>query len=136
MDGYSVGRWEGDVFVVESSGFNDDVWLDNVGRPATGALRVTERFVGATLGHMDIDITIDDPKAYTKPWNVTQRLALQPDAELIEYICNENNRELRDFAQGREVTDADHWPRIDAVTMPTFATPAPLAASITDTISP
>jgi hypothetical protein len=90
--GYSVGRWEGDVFVVESSGFNDDVWLDNMGRPATAALRVTERFVRRNLGQMDIDITIDDPKTYTQPWNVTQRLALQPDAELIEYICNENNR--------------------------------------------
>ena len=90
--GYSVGRWEGDVFVVESSGFNDDVWLDNMGRPATAALRVTERFVRRNMGQMDIDITIDDPKAYTQPWNVTQRLALQPDAELIEYICNENNR--------------------------------------------
>ncbi len=90
--GYSVGRWEGDVFVVESSGFNDDVWLDNMGRPATGALRVTERFVRRTVGQMDIEITIDDPKAYTRPWNVTQRLALQPDTELLEYICNENNR--------------------------------------------
>ena len=90
--GYSVGRWEGDVFVVESSGFNDDVWLDNMGRPATAALRVTERFVRRNIGQMDIDITIDDPKAYTQPWSVTQRLALQPDAELIEYICNENNR--------------------------------------------
>lgn len=90
--GYSVGRWEGDVFVAESSGFNDDVWLDNAGRPATGALRVTERFIRKTVGQMDIEVTIDDPKTYTRPWTVTQRLALQPDTELLEYICNENNR--------------------------------------------
>ena len=90
--GYSVGRWDGDVFVVESSGFNDDVWLDNAGRPATGALRVTERFVRKNLGQMDIEVTINDPKAYTRPWSVTQQLAFQPDTELLEYICNENNK--------------------------------------------
>jgi hypothetical protein len=90
--GYSVGRWDGDVFVVESAGFNDNVWLDNAGRPATGSLRVTERFIRKNFGQMDIEVTIDDPKAYTKPWSVTQQLALQPDTELLEYICNENNK--------------------------------------------
>ena len=90
--GYSIGRWEGDVLVVESSGFNDNVWLDNAGRPATDALKVTERFVRKNFGQMDIEITIDDPKAYTKPWSVTQQLAFQPDTELLEYICNENNK--------------------------------------------
>jgi hypothetical protein len=90
--GYSVGRWEGDVLVVETSGFNDNVWLDNAGRPATGALKVTERFVRKNFGQMDIEITIDDPKTYTRPWSVTQQLAFQPDTELLEYICNENNK--------------------------------------------
>ena len=90
--GYSVGRWDGDVFVVETTGFNDHVWLDNAGRPATGSLRVTERFIRRDFGHMDIEITIDDPKTYTRPWTVIQPLELQPDNELIEYICNENNK--------------------------------------------
>jgi hypothetical protein len=90
--GYSVGRWEGDVFVVETAGFNDNVWLDNAGRPATAELRVTERFIRKDFGHLDIEITIYDPKAYTKPWTVTQPLAFQPDTELLEYICNENNK--------------------------------------------
>ena len=90
--GYSVGRWDGDAFVVESAGFNDNVWLDNAGRPATGQLRVTERFIRKDFGRMDIEVTIDDPKAYTKPWMVTQTLAYQPDTELLEYICNENNK--------------------------------------------
>ncbi|HEY6507848.1 MAG TPA: hypothetical protein VIY56_07525 [Vicinamibacterales bacterium] len=90
--GYSVGRWVGNVFVVESLGFNDNVWLDNAGMPATEQLRVTERFIRRDFGHMDIEITIDDPKAYTRPWVVTQALLYQPDNELIEYICNENNR--------------------------------------------
>jgi hypothetical protein len=90
--GYSVGRWQKDAFVVESTGFNDNVWLDNLGHPATEQLRVTERFLRRDFGHMDIEITIDDPKAYTKPWSVTQPLEYQADNELIEYICNENNR--------------------------------------------
>jgi hypothetical protein len=90
--GYSVGRWEKDALVVESSGFNDNVWLDNAGIPATERLRVTERFVRRDFGHMDIEITIDDPKAYTRPWSVTEKLDFQADNELIEYICNENNR--------------------------------------------
>jgi hypothetical protein len=90
--GYSVGRWDGDVFVVDTAGFNDNVWLDNLGRPATSQLRVTERFTRRSFGRMDIDITIDDPKAYTRPWTVTQSLAFQPDTELLEYICDENNK--------------------------------------------
>ena len=90
--GYSVGRWDGDVFVVETAGFNETGWLDNAGKPATEHLRVTERFIRKDFGHMDIQITIDDPKAYTKPWTVTQPLAFQPDTELLEYICNENNK--------------------------------------------
>ena len=74
------------------SGFNDKVWLDNFGSPATDKLRVTERFVRKDFGHMDLDITIDDPRAYTKPWDVTLPLVLRPDTELLEYICNENNK--------------------------------------------
>jgi hypothetical protein len=90
--GYSIGRWEGDVFVVETTGFNDQGWIDNAGKPATDKLHVTERFVRKDFGHMDIQITIDDPKAYTKPWTVTQPLEFQADTELLEYICNENNK--------------------------------------------
>ena len=90
--GYSVGRWEGDAFVVQTAGFNDKGWLDNFGKPATDALRVTERFRRKDFGHMEIQITIDDPKAYTRPWDVMLPLTLFPDSELLEYICNENNK--------------------------------------------
>ena len=76
--GYSVGRWEKDTFVVETAGFNDKGWLDNFGKPATDKLRVTEKFVRKDFGHMDILITIDDPGAYTKPWDVTLPLILRP----------------------------------------------------------
>jgi hypothetical protein len=98
--GYSVGRWEGDTFVVESSGFNDNVWLDNNGHPAGEALRVTERFRRKTFGSMDVEITIDDPKTYTRPWNVTIPLAFQPDTEMLEYICPENEKDY-DRLQGK-----------------------------------
>ena len=90
--GYSIGRWQGDEFVVETAGFNDQGWLDNGGHPNTERLRVTERFRRRDFGHMDIEITIDDPGAYVKPWTVTLPLALQADTELLEYICSENNR--------------------------------------------
>ena len=90
--GYSIGSWEGDAFVVETAGFNDQGWIDNAGKPATDKLHVTERFVRKDFGHMDTQITIDDPKAYTKPWTVVQPLEFQADTELLEYICNENNK--------------------------------------------
>jgi len=98
--GYSVGRWEGDTFIVESSGFNDNVWLDNNGHPAGESLRVTERFRRKNWGSMDVDITIDDPKTYTRPWNVTIPLAFQPDTEMLEYICPENEKDY-DRLQGK-----------------------------------
>ena len=93
--GYSIGHWEGDEMVVETAGFNDKGWLDNAGLPASDALRVTERFVRRNFGQMDIVITINDEKAYTKPWNVTLPLRLMPDTELLEYICSENNKDLQ-----------------------------------------
>jgi hypothetical protein len=90
--GYSVGRWEGDEFVVETAGFNDEGWLDNGGHPSTDALRVTERFRRKDFGHLDVAITVDDPKAYTKPWTITLPLTLAADDEILEYICSDNNR--------------------------------------------
>src|SRR4029079_16731574 len=77
--GYSVGRWDGDTLVVESSGFNDNVWLHHFGHPATESLRVTERFRRKDFGNMEVNVMIDDPKAYTKPWDITMPLVYQPD---------------------------------------------------------
>ena len=93
-DGYSVGHWDGDTLVVETAGFNDLSWLDSNGHPHTDALRLTERFHRKDFGHLEIGITIDDPKAYTKPWTVTEVVNFLPDSELIEYICNENEKDL------------------------------------------
>lgn len=92
--GYSVGRWDGDTLVVETTGFNGKSWLDQLGKPSTDALRVTERFHRKDFGHMDIQVTIDDPKAYTRPWTVTLPMQLLADTEILEFICNENNRDL------------------------------------------
>jgi hypothetical protein len=93
--GYSVGHWEGDTLVVQSEGFNDNAWLDNFGHPGTESLKVTERFRRKDFGHLDVQITIEDPKAYTKPWDVTLPLVYQPDTELIEYMCTENEKDLK-----------------------------------------
>ena len=92
--GYSVGHWEGDTLVVETTGFNDKTWLDDVGHPVTEAMRITERFRRLNYGNMELRITIDDPKAYTKPWTVVENFRILPDGELIEYICGENNRDI------------------------------------------
>ena len=95
--GYSVGRWDGDTFVVESTGFNGKGWLDTNGHPVTDALHVTEKYRRKDFGHMDVEVTIDDPKAYTKSWTIHENPELQPDTELIEYICEENNRDIGHF---------------------------------------
>ena len=93
--GYSVGRWDGDTLVVDTAGFNDKTWLDTGGRPHSEALHVTERFTRRDFGHINLQITIDDPKAYTKPWTVSYPLTLMPDTELLEYVCNENNVDVK-----------------------------------------
>jgi hypothetical protein len=86
--GYSVGTWEGDVLKVDTTGFTDKGWLDTgVGLPQTEALHVVERFRRTDFGHMEIGITIDDPKAYTKPWTATLKVYLMPDTELLETTC-------------------------------------------------
>jgi hypothetical protein len=90
--GYSVGHWEGDTLVVETTGFKDDGWLDVIGNPMTDAAKWTERFRRPTYGTLEIDVTVDDPKAYTRPWTVRVNQRLVPDTELIEFICNENQQ--------------------------------------------
>ena len=91
--GYSVGRWEGDTLVVDTTGFNDQGWIDNKGRPQTESTHVIERFYRRDFGHMDLQLTVEDPAAYTKPWGGSLVLNYIPDTELIEYIC-ENEKDL------------------------------------------
>ncbi|HEY7334887.1 MAG TPA: hypothetical protein VH639_08385 [Bryobacteraceae bacterium] len=93
--GYSIGHWDGDTLEVNSSGFVDNNWLDNSGHPGTEALRLTERFHRRDFGHIDLAITVNDPKAYTKPWTVNLQLNADPDTDLIEYVCDENEKDLK-----------------------------------------
>ena len=94
--GYSVGRWDGDTLVVETSNFRDGGWLDIDGSPLTDAAKMTERWRRVNYGTIQIDVTIDDPKAYTRPFSirVTHRLMTDGrlDADLIEFVCQENNK--------------------------------------------
>jgi len=85
--GYSRGKWDGDTLVVDTVGFVDETWLDFRGHPATDALHIIERIRRRDFGHLEIQFTIDDPKAYVKPWAVTMMFDLLPDTELIEHIC-------------------------------------------------
>jgi hypothetical protein len=97
--GYSVGRWEGDDFVVATAGFKEGSWLDNNGHPHTESLKTTERFRRINFGHMELEVTVDDPKTYTRPWKSDMlRFTLQPDTELLEHLC-ENNRDLTSLQQ-------------------------------------
>jgi hypothetical protein len=93
--GYSVGHWEGDTLVVDSSGFNGKIWLDQIGHPTSDALHVTERFRRKDFGHMELEVTIDDPKMYTQPWTVKENPHILVDSELLEFNCNENERDVR-----------------------------------------
>jgi len=90
--GYSIGRWEGDTLVVTTAGFSDATWLDSAGHPQTESLRVTERFHRRDFGHMDYDITIDDPTVFTRPFTIETERLLAPDTDLLEAIC-ENERD-------------------------------------------
>jgi hypothetical protein len=88
--GYSLGRWEGDELVVETRGINGKQWLDHGGLPTSDRLTVIERFRRPTFGALEIELTIDDPTYYTRPWTVKTAASLRLDTELFEFICNEN----------------------------------------------
>ncbi len=89
--GYSVGRWEGDTLVVDTVGVHEKTWLDDSGHPHSDAMHIIERFRRIDFGHMAVQITIDDPKAYTRPWTVSFGWELMPDTELLDWVC-ENNK--------------------------------------------
>jgi len=93
--GYSVGKWEGDRLVVETSGFNDKSWLDGMGHPRSEAMRIVERYRRRDFGHLDSEVTIDDPKMYTKPFSIKVTYLLEPDSDILEYFCAENEKDRR-----------------------------------------
>jgi len=94
-NGYSTGKWDGDTLVVETNGFRDGIWLDFDGDPLTDAAKVTERFRRVDYGHLVVEVTVDDPKAYTKPWTVKLNQVIALDTDLLDYICLENEKDLK-----------------------------------------
>ena len=92
--GYSTGKWGGDTLVVETNGFRDDVWLDVEGSPLTSSARMTERFRRVNFGNMEIQVTVDDPRAYTRSWTVAIHQQIMLDTELIEFVCQENEKDV------------------------------------------
>ena len=92
--GHSIGKWDGDTLVVDTVGFNDKTWVDLTGHPHTNKLHLTERFRRKDLGHLEVEITIDDPGAYKKPWTMKRASELAPASEeLGQYVCTENNQD-------------------------------------------
>ena len=91
--GYSVGHWEGDTLVVETNGLNDRAWLDAFGHPRSESMRITERYRRRDFGHMDLEITFNDPKYYTRPFTMKTGLRFMPDSDLLEYVCAENEKD-------------------------------------------
>ena len=99
--GYSVGRWEGDTFVVETIGFRDRGWLSaNMAYPSSDAMKTTERFRRVDFGHLEETVTIDDPKAYLKPWTNKIILTLQPDTEILDSYCDNQGIMQAHYAMG------------------------------------
>ena len=93
--GYSVGKWDGDTLVVDTTGFNDAESILPGRHPHSDALHIIERFRRWDFGHLEIQFTIDDPKVYAKPWSFKEEFHLTPDTELLEYVCNENERDIK-----------------------------------------
>ena len=93
--GHSVGHWEGNTLIVDTVGFNDKFWFDYKGHPHTEKLHTIERYARTDEGHMAIEVTIDDPGTYTQPFTTIGRATLMPGAEILEYICQENNQDLQ-----------------------------------------
>jgi hypothetical protein len=91
--GYSVGKWEGDTLVVDAAGFNEETWLDSGGHPHSDALRIHERFFRRDFGHMELTVTVDDPKMYTQPFTFKVTELLLPDSDILESVCNENEKD-------------------------------------------
>jgi hypothetical protein len=94
-NGYSTGKWEGDTLVIETNGLRDDTWLDRKGSPMTAAASVTERFRRVNYGRLEIAVTVNDPKAYTRPWTVTLTQLIVLNTELLDYHCLDNEKDAK-----------------------------------------
>ena len=93
-NGYSSGKWDGDTLVVETNGFRDGMWLDRNGSPMTDAAKVTERIRRVNYGKVEIEVTVDDPKAYTAKWTTSINHFILLDTDLLDYVCLENEKDV------------------------------------------
>ena len=94
-NGYSSAKWDGDTLVVDTIGLRDDLWLDMSGNPLTSAARLTERIRRPSFGTLQVEFTVNDPKAYTKPWTVMLKQSFAVDTELVDEICLENEKSVQ-----------------------------------------
>ena len=92
--GFSTGRWEGDTLVIQTTGMKDEQWLDRNGSPVTDKAKITERFRRVNFGRLEVELTVDDPGAYTAPWTIKLNQNIVLDTDLVEYVCVENERDL------------------------------------------
>jgi len=99
--GYSTGKWEKDTLVVQTSGCRDGLWADFGGSPLTDAAKITERFRRPTYGRLEVEVTVDDPKAYTRPWTIQLNQHIALDTDLLEYACLENEKDVAHLAGAR-----------------------------------
>jgi hypothetical protein len=120
--GYSVGRWEGDTLVVESTGYKDSTWLDFSGHPHTEALRITERWRRLDFGRMEIAETLEDPEIYSRPLEVSVKATLVPDTDLLEYVCSENEKDRPKLIGTMSQTQKAFEPvKVDAAVLARYA---------------
>jgi len=118
--GYSVGRWDGDTLVIASSGLKDTTWLDNGGHPHSEKLSIVERIHRRDFGHLDIQVTLDDPEYYRKPWSISVAATLVPDTELLEFVCSENEKD-REHHVGTASDSVEDSIRVAVETLETYA---------------
>ena len=100
-NGYSVGSWEGDTLVVRTIGFRDDLWLDMIGSPMSAAAKMTERVRRPNFGTLEIEVSVDDPRVYTRPWTVAMKQTLAVDMEMIDEFCLENEKSYERMQRSR-----------------------------------
>ena len=105
--GYSIGHWDGDTLVVETVGFNDKTMVGRPAHPNSEALRITERYRRRDFGHIDLQMTVDNTKTFTRVWTIATELIFDPDTDLLEYVCNENEKSRQHFVQPSSTGSAE-----------------------------
>jgi hypothetical protein len=91
--GYSVGKWQGDTLAVETTGFKEESWLDGSGHPRSESMHIRENYHRRDFGHLDVEITFDDPKYYTRPFSLNATFHLITDGDVLEFLCSENEKD-------------------------------------------